>query len=98
MLGYGYHVGKARRVAVDGRRGGEDDVGDGVGLHGPQEAERAVDIGVVVGKRDESGFADSFEGGEVDYRVDVGVLVEDSVEGFFVGHVQVVEERALAAY
>ena len=61
-FGDGDHVGEARGVAVDGGRGGEDDVGHGVARHAAQQAEGAVDVGVVVREGDEGGFADGLDG------------------------------------
>ena len=55
------HVGEARGVAVDGRGGGEDDVGDGVFGHGGEEADGAVDIGAVVFEGNFGRFAHSLE-------------------------------------
>lgn len=44
----GDHVGKASGIAVDGSRGGENDVGDIVLCHGSKEADGAVDIGAII--------------------------------------------------
>ena len=54
----GDHVREARRVAVHGRRRGEDDVVHRVPRHGPQQAQRAVDIGVPVVEGSLAGLAD----------------------------------------
>lgn len=48
VLWDGNHVGEACRVAVDGGRGGEDDVGDIVLGHGAHQADAAADIDAVV--------------------------------------------------
>jgi len=48
LLGDGDHVREAGRIAVDGGRAGEDDVGDIVALHGAQQADGAVDVDMVV--------------------------------------------------
>lgn len=55
------HVGEAGGIAVDGGRGGEDDVGDIVLLHGAEEAERAIDVDAVVFERDLARLADSLK-------------------------------------
>ena len=47
-FGNGYHVFEAGGIAVDGGRGGKDDVGNIVACHGGQEADGAVNIGAVV--------------------------------------------------
>lgn len=57
------HVGEAGGIAVDGGRGGEDDVGDIVLLHGAEEAERAIDVDAVVFERDLARLADSLKRG-----------------------------------
>lgn len=56
MLGDGDHVGKPSGIAVDGGGGREDDVGDIVLGHGFEQADGAVDIGVVVFQGDLCGF------------------------------------------
>lgn len=58
LFGDGDHVGEAGGIAVDGRGGGEDDVGHVVLLHAAQEAEGAEDVHAVVLKRDLAGLAD----------------------------------------
>ena len=58
FFGDGDHVGEASRVAVDGGRGGENDVGDIVLGHGGEEADGAVNIGAVVLEWDLAGLAD----------------------------------------
>lgn len=65
-------------------------------LHAPQERDAPADIDAVVLERDLAGFADGFEGREVDHAVDGGVRREDGVEGGFVGDVDAVEGRAVA--
>ena len=52
------HVRKASGVAVDGGRGGEDDVGDIMLGHGAQQADGAVDINAVVFERNFARLAD----------------------------------------
>ena len=52
------HVREARRVAVDGGRGGEDDVSHGVLGHGAEEGDGAADIDAVVLEGDLARFAD----------------------------------------
>lgn len=54
----GDHVREARGVAVDGGRGGEDDVGDGVPGHGAEEGHGAADVDAVVLEGDLGGLAD----------------------------------------
>lgn len=61
VLGDWNHVRKTGSIAVDGGRRGIDDVGDVIRLGRFQETECAIDIGVVVVKRDFSRFADSLE-------------------------------------
>jgi hypothetical protein len=58
LFGDGHHVREAGRIAVDGRGAGEDDVGYVVGGHGAEEADGAVDVGVVVLEGDFGGLAD----------------------------------------
>lgn len=58
LFGDGDHVGEAGCIAVDGRRGREDDVGDVVLGHAAQEAERAEDVDAVVLERDLARLAD----------------------------------------
>lgn len=58
MLGYGYHVRKTGRIAIHGRRRGEDDIGNVVLAHRPQEGNRAADIDAVVFERYLAGLAD----------------------------------------
>jgi len=48
LLGNGYHVREACRVAVYGCGGREDDVGDMVFLHATEEGESAADVDAVV--------------------------------------------------
>lgn len=48
VLGDGNHVGETSGIAVDGGRGGEDDVGDVVTLHGAQQGDATADIDAVV--------------------------------------------------
>jgi hypothetical protein len=55
----GDHVGDSCRIAVYGRRGGEDDVGDIVLLHAAQESDGSAYIHAVIFERDLAGFADS---------------------------------------
>lgn len=57
VLGDGDHVGDAGGVAVDGRGGGEDYVGDGVGEHAAQEGDGAADVDAVVFEGYFGGFA-----------------------------------------
>lgn len=59
VLGDGDHAGNAGGVAVDGRRGREDDVGDIVLGHRPQQRDAAADIDAVVFQRDLSRLAHS---------------------------------------
>lgn len=58
VLGDRDHAFEARGVAVDGCRGGEDDVGDVVTGHGAQEADGAEDVDAVVVEGDFGGLAD----------------------------------------
>jgi len=64
LFGDGDHALEAGRVAVDGRGGGEDDVGDVVLLHRSQEAEGAEDVDAVVLERDLAGFTNSLPFGQ----------------------------------
>lgn len=58
VFGDGDHVGEASGVAVDGRGGRENDVGDVVLGHAAQEAEGAVDVDIVVVEGDLARLAD----------------------------------------
>ena len=58
FFGNGDHIGEAGSIAIDGGRGGEDDVGDIVLGHGREEADGAIDIGAVVLKWDLARFSD----------------------------------------
>lgn len=93
----GDHAGDAGGVAVDGGGGGVDDVGDIVAGGGAQEVEGAVDIDAVVVQGDLAGFPYGLEGGEVDDAVDVGVFLEDFVQGFIFGDVEAVVVRSFTA-
>lgn len=57
FFGNGDHMGKASRVAIDGGRGGEDDVGDIVLCHRREEADGPVDICAIVLQRNLTRFA-----------------------------------------
>ncbi len=48
VLGNGYHVGYPGRIAIDGGRGREDDIGDIVLLHASQESDGPANIHTVV--------------------------------------------------
>ncbi|KAJ6444934.1 LOW QUALITY PROTEIN: putative quinone oxidoreductase [Purpureocillium lavendulum] len=91
VLGDGDHVGEAGGIAVDGRRGGEDDVGDVVALHGAEEGDAAADVDAVVLERDLTRLADGLDSFKVDDAVDGGVLGKDLVEALLVGDVDLVE-------
>lgn len=56
VLGDGDHVLEAGGVTVNCSRGGEDDVGDVVALHGSEEGNAATDIYAVVFERDLTGL------------------------------------------
>lgn len=60
----GDHVGKAGCVAVDGRGGGEDDVGNIVAGHGTEETEGTVDIDMVIIEGSFTRFTDGLKGCE----------------------------------
>lgn len=94
FFGDGDHAGDTGGIAVDRGRGGVDNVGDIVAGSGAQEGEGAVDIDTVVVQGDLSGFSHGFEGSEVDDTVNVGVFLEDFVQGFFVGDVDLVVLRS----
>lgn len=57
VLGDGNHVGDTGGIAIDGRGGGEDDVGDIVFGHAAEEGDSAAHIDAVVFERDLGGFA-----------------------------------------
>lgn len=90
------HVLEAGRVAVDCCRAGEDDVCDIVLLHAPQQAERSVDVDIVVVKWNLGRFTHRLESCEVDDIVDIWVLREDFVKLLLVGNVALVVFGALA--
>lgn len=56
ILGNGYHVGNSSRIAVDGRRRGEDDVGNIVLGHAAEEGDGSTNIDAVVFEGDLGGF------------------------------------------
>lgn len=58
VLGDGNHVLEASGVAVDGGRGGENNVGNVVLLHGAEEGDAAADVDAVVLEGDLGGFTD----------------------------------------
>lgn len=87
LLGNGNHVWEAGGIAVDGRGGGKDDVGDVVLRHGLEEAESAVDVDAVVFERDLARFTDSLQSCEVNDAVNVAVLLEDGIEGLLIGDI-----------
>jgi hypothetical protein len=53
----GNHVWHTGRIAVDGRGGGEDDVGDIVLLHAAKEGDGSTNIDTIVFEGDFGGFA-----------------------------------------
>lgn len=59
VLGDGNHILEASRIAVDGGRGREDDVGHIVLAHGAQERNATANIDTVVFERDDARFTDS---------------------------------------
>jgi hypothetical protein len=63
VLGNGDHILEAGGVAVDGSRGGEDNVGDIVLGHGAQQGDAAPDIDAVVLEGDLARFADGLATG-----------------------------------
>lgn len=97
VLGNGDHALETSGISVDGSGRGKDNVGDIVTGHGLEQGNGAADIDAPILERDFTGFADGLEGGKVDDIVDVGVLGKDLLDGFFVGDVDVVEGRSLAA-
>ncbi|POR37440.1 Putative quinone oxidoreductase [Tolypocladium paradoxum] len=108
VLGDGDHVGEARRVAVDGGRRGEDDVGDVVALHGPQQGDAAADVDAVVLEGGSNSMLATYigrdreraarlEGGKVDDAVNGRVLGKHVVEGLVVRHVDLVKVGPAAA-
>ncbi|KND92431.1 putative quinone oxidoreductase [Tolypocladium ophioglossoides CBS 100239] len=97
VLGDGDHVGEARCVAVDGGRRGEDDVGDVVALHGPQEGDAAADVDALRVSPGRGKRATHLEGGEVNDAVNCRVLGKHVVKGLFVGHVDLVKVGPAAA-
>lgn len=84
LLWNGDHVGEAGRVSVDCCTAGEDNVGDLVLLHAPQQAECAVNVHVVIVQRLLSRLSHSLECCEVDDIVNVWVCSEDLVQLFLI--------------
>jgi len=95
-------VGRARRerlcdghtggVAVDGRRGREDDVeASGVG-HALDEVERALNIDLVVQQRLRDRLAHRLQPGKVDHGVDL-VLREEMRQRLLVADIDLLEDR-----
>src|SRR5699024_9691586 len=75
--------GHAGGVAVDGGRGGEDDVMAVVAAHNIQDVQRATQVvGVVL-----DGFGDAlanrFIGGELDHAVNIGIFGKDLLHSLF---------------
>ena len=62
VLGDGDHVLPLRGVAIDGGRGGEDDVGHVVLRHAAEEDDGAVDVDAVVFEGLDGGLADGLKG------------------------------------
>jgi hypothetical protein len=58
VLGNGNHVGKSSRITVHSRGGGEDDIGNIVFGHAPEESDGSANIDTVVFERNLGGFAD----------------------------------------
>ncbi len=52
VLGDRNHVGKSSRITVNSRGGGEDDIGNIVLGHAPEESDGSANIDTVVFKRD----------------------------------------------
>lgn len=63
VLGNGNHALEARRVAIDGGRRREDDVGHVVALHGAHEGDTAADVDAVVLEGDLARLADGLSDG-----------------------------------
>jgi len=61
VLGDRNHVGNSSRIAIDGRRRGEDDIRDIVLGHAPEESDSSANINAVVFKRDLGGFANGLD-------------------------------------
>lgn len=97
LFGDGNHARHSSCVAVDGRRGRVDDIGDIVARGRREEGQRPVDIDSVVVQRDLSRLAHCLQGGKVDDTVNVRVFGEDLVERLLVGNVDLVVFRLLSA-
>lgn len=91
------HVRESGRIAVHGRGGREDDVGDIVLLHAAEQAECAVDVDIVVVEWDLGALSHCLQRGEVDDIVDVWVLVEDSVQRLLVRNIDLLVLWSLSA-
>lgn len=97
LFGDGDHARDTGCVAVDGGRGGVNDVGDVMASSRAQKGEGTIDIDAVIIQGDFTGLSYGLEGSEVDDTVDVGVFLEDIIQGLFVGDVEVVVVRPSAA-
>jgi hypothetical protein len=75
----GNHVREASGVAIYCRRRGEDNVGDLVPLHRPEQRKCASHIDAVVLERNLRRLADCLQRSKVDHVINVWVLVEDLV-------------------
>jgi len=87
---------RGRRRAVDGRRRGEDELGDAVAPQGLEQAERAPDVVLVVLERLLRRLADRLEPGEMDARVARAEGPDHRVQPGLVGQVDLVEREELA--
>lgn len=112
VLGDGYHVWYSGRIAIDGRGGGEDDVGDIVLDHAPEQIDGSTNIDTVVLDWDFGGFANSLEGSvapglvdrpaylqrsEMDHAVYLRVRGKNFVQSFLICHVYLVKFGSSAA-
>lgn len=61
MFRDGNHIGESSCVAIDGSRGGEDDIKHIVFGHRTEKADCAVNIGTVIFERNFSRFSNSLE-------------------------------------
>jgi len=83
-------------VAIYGAGGGENNIWDIELCHAIEEIEEAVEVIAKVEERFFNGFADGFEGGEVNDAGDVGVVVEYLFSRAEIGEVNGIVVDALA--
>lgn len=112
VLGDRYHVGNSSRIAIDSRRGGEDDVWDIVLGHAPEENDSPANIDTIILERNLGRFSHCLEhksvslppkimknylqSSKVDNTVNIGMRSKDFVQCFLIRNIDLVEVWSLA--